>query len=84
LADPISGLPLVNQTQGADMLTLTPPDTIGIGPNDASRMSLPRELAESLLRACSLPAADDRTYTSVQILPTPSGQNLYVRSSFYG
>lgn len=66
------------------MLTLTPPDTIGIGPNDAPRMSLPRELAESLLRACSLPAADDRTYTSVQILPTPSGQNLYIRSSFYG
>lgn len=66
------------------MVTIAPTDMVGIEPNDSTHAHLSRELAESLLRACSLPSADDRTYTSVQILPTPSGQNLYVRSSFYG
>lgn len=66
------------------MQAIAPHDTIGISHSDSPLASLSRDVAASLLRACSLPAADDRTYTSVQILPTPSGQNLYVRSSFYG
>lgn len=66
------------------MVTIAPKDTIGIGLNDGTWKALSRDVAESLLRTCALPAADDRTYSSVQILPTPSGQELYVRSSFYG
>lgn len=66
------------------MVTIASIDTIGIGQNDGAWESLSRDVAESLLRICALPAADDRTYTSVQILPTPSGRELYVRTSFSG
>ena len=64
------------------MITIATMDTIGIGLNDGAWKSLSRDAAESLLRLCALPGEDDRTYTSVQILPTPSGRDLYVRSSF--
>lgn len=66
------------------MVTIASIETIGIGQNDGTwkNLSLSREVAESLLRVCALPSAADRTYTDVQILPTPSGQDLYVRSSF--
>lgn len=66
------------------MVTIDSTDTIGISPNDISWQGLSRDLAESLLRVCALPGADERTYTSVQIMPTPSGHQLYIRSSFYG
>jgi len=66
------------------MITIAQLDTIGIGLDDEAWKSLSSDVAESLLRVCACPAADDRTYTSVQILPTPSGQELYVRSSFSG
>ncbi len=66
------------------MITMSSADTIGIGLNDGTWKSLSRDVAESLLRVCALPAADERSYTSVQILPTPSGKELYVRSSFSG
>lgn len=68
------------------MVTIVPTETIGMGINDGAgkNLSLSRDVAESLLRVCALPAADERTYTSVQILPTPSGHELYVRSSFAG
>lgn len=66
------------------MSTISSMDTIGIGLNDGAWKNLSRDLAESLLRVCALPAADDRSYTSVQIMPTPSGKDLYVRSSFLG
>lgn len=66
------------------MITMSSMDTIGIGLNDGAWKSLSRDVAESLLRVCALPAADERSYTSVQILPTPSGKDLYVRSSFSG
>lgn len=66
------------------MVTIASIDTIGIGQNDGAWESLSRDVAESLLRICALPAADDRSYTSVQILPTPSGRELYVRTSFSG
>lgn len=64
------------------MNTIAEMETIGL--NDNTWNSLPRDTAEALLRICTLPAAEDRSYTNVQILPTPSGQNLYVRSSFSG
>lgn len=66
------------------MITMSSTDTIGIGLNDGTWKSLSRDVAESLLRVCALPAGDERSYTSVQILPTPSGKELYVRSSFSG
>lgn len=68
------------------MVTIVPLETIGIGGNDGAGKNLPlsRDVAESLLRLCALPAAAERTYTSVQILPTPSGHELYIRSSFPG
>lgn len=68
------------------MVTIAPMETIGIAPNDSAgkNPSLSRDVAESLLRICALPGADERTYTSVQILPTPSGHELYIRSSFSG
>lgn len=66
------------------MVTVAQMETIGIGLNDGAWQGMPRDVAESLLRVCALPAADDRTYTSVQILPTPSGRELYVRTSFHG
>ncbi|MCK9388904.1 MAG: hypothetical protein M0Q22_11015 [Sulfuritalea sp.] len=66
------------------MVTIAQLDTIGIGLDDEAWKSLSSDVAESLLRVCAFPAVDDRTYTSVQILPTPSGQELYVRSSFSG
>jgi hypothetical protein len=59
-------------------------DTIGIGLDDGGWQSLSCDVAESLLRVCSPPAADERSYSSVQILPRPSGQDLYVRTSFSG
>lgn len=66
------------------MVTIAAMDTISIGLDDGAWKSLSRDVAESLLRVCALPAADERSYTSVQMLPTPSGQELYVRSSFSG
>lgn len=66
------------------MVTIASIDTIGIGQNDGAWERLSRDVAESLLRVCALPAAADRSYTSVQILPTPSGRELYVRTSFSG
>ena len=59
-------------------------ETLDIGLNDCSWKSLSREAAESLLRTCSYPSAEERTYTSVQILSTPCGQDLYVRASISG
>jgi hypothetical protein len=73
---------LINNMQGVVMITIASMDTIGIGLNDGAWQSLSRDAAESLLRVCSLPGADERTYTNVNILPTPSGRDLYVRSSF--
>jgi len=66
------------------MIATAPLDTIGVAPDDASWKGLSREVAESLLRACRLPLADERTYSSVKIVPTPCGQELYVRSSLFG
>jgi hypothetical protein len=66
------------------MIATAQMDTIGIGPNDGTWKNLSRDVAEALLRVCAPPAADERSYTSVQILPTPSGQELYVRSSIAG
>ena len=66
------------------MTTITSMDTIGIGLNDGALKSLSHDVAESLLRVCGFPGADERTYTNVEILPTPSGRELYVRSSFAG
>lgn len=66
------------------MISIAQMDTIGIGINDGAWQGLSRDVAESLLRVCALPAAEDRTYTNVQILPTPSGRELYMRSSFSG
>lgn len=66
------------------MITTASLDNIGIGLNDGAWKNLSRDMAESLLRTCGLPGADERTYTNVNILPTPSGQELYVRSSFSG
>jgi hypothetical protein len=63
------------------MITIASMDTIGIGLNDGAWKSLSRDAAESLLRVCTLPRADERTYTNVNILPTPSGRDLYVRTS---
>lgn len=63
------------------MSTIVSMDTIGIGLDDGAWQNLSRDAAESLLRLCTLPGTDERTYTSVQILPTPSGRELYVRSS---
>lgn len=63
------------------MIAIAQMDTIGIGPNDGAWKDLSRDVAESLLRACSPPDAEQRSYTSVRILPTPSGQELYVRAS---
>ena len=62
------------------MITIASMDTIGIDFNDCAGISLSRDAAESLLRLCALPREDERTYTDVQILPTPSGRDLYVRS----
>lgn len=59
-------------------------ETIGIDTDEGPWNVLSRDVAESLLRVCALPGAEDRTYTNVNILPTPSGDELYMRSSFSG
>lgn len=66
------------------MVTIATVDTIGIGFDDGAWNHLSSDVAESLLRVCALPGAEDRTYTNVNILPTPSGDELYMRSSFSG
>jgi hypothetical protein len=67
---------------GANMTTITSMDTISIGLNDGAWGSLSHDVAESLLRVCGFPGANERTYTNVEILPIPSGTELYVRLSF--
>lgn len=62
------------------MITIASMDMIGL--NDRAWESLSRDLAESLLRVCTVPGVDERTYSNVNILPTPSGQDLYVRTSY--
>lgn len=62
------------------MINIASMDMIGI--DDDAWKKLSRDVAESLHRLCAVPTADDRTYTNVDILPTPSGQDLYVRTSY--
>lgn len=66
------------------MISIDQMDTIGIGLDDGAWKTLSRDVAQSLLRVCALPQASERTYTDVQILPTPSGRELYVRTSLSG
>jgi hypothetical protein len=66
------------------MITIDQVDTIGIGLDDGGWKKLSSDVAESLLRVCSLPSAEERGFSSVGILQTPSGQDLYVRTSFSG
>jgi hypothetical protein len=74
----------VKPTQGANMAASTPIETIGMGLDDGAWKNLSRDVAQALVRACGVSSPDDRTYSSVKILPTPSGQDLYVRSSLFG
>lgn len=62
------------------MINIASIDSIGL--DDGTWKNLSRDVAESLLRACTVPTADERTYSSVNILPTPSGQDLYVRTTY--
>lgn len=55
-----------------------------IGLEDESWKSLSQDLAASLLRVCAAPADSERTFSSVALMATPNGQDLYVRSSFHG
>ena len=66
------------------MATSTPIDTIGIGLDDGAWKNLSRDVAQALVRACGVATPEDRTYSSVRVLPTPSGQELYVKSSLFG
>lgn len=55
-----------------------------IGLEDEGWKSLSQDLAASLLRVCATPADNERTFSSVALMTTPNGQDLYVRSSLYG
>ncbi len=66
------------------MATSTPIETIGMDRDDGAWKKLSRDVAQALVRACGVAAPEDRTYSSVKILSTPSGQELYVRSSLFG
>ncbi len=55
------------------------PTRIGID-DDAWQATLSRDAAQSLLRMCSAPGVDERTYTNVQLLSVPNGSNLYIKS----
>ena len=66
------------------MATSTTIDSIGMDLEDGAWKNLSRDVAQALVRACGVSTPEDRTYSSVKILPTPSGQELYVRSSLFG
>lgn len=59
-------------------------ETHSIGLDDDSWKSLSQDMAASLLRVCAQPGEDERTYSSVALLATPNGQDLYMRSSYFG
>ena len=66
------------------MATSFPIETIGMDLDDGAWKNLSRDVALALVRACAVATPEDRTYSSVKILPTPSGQELYVRSTLFG
>lgn len=55
-----------------------------IGLEDDGWKTLSQDLAASLLRVCATPRDDERTFSSVALMATPNGQDLYVRNSLFG
>ena len=56
-----------------------PTGSINVGLNDESWKALASADANSLLRILQFSNVEERTYTSVSILPQVDGRNLYVK-----
>lgn len=54
-------------------------ESLSIGLDNESLQALSSTEANSLLRILTFPIIDDRTYSSVSMLPMADGSSLYVR-----
>ncbi len=66
------------------MGSIQAPDCTSIGLNNESLLDcVSSDIAQSLLRLWTGPAADDQIYSTANLMPTPNGTPLYVnRNSF--
>lgn len=78
---PIISRALANESQGGNVATpCSVETTIGIGLDDESWKALSSTDANSLLRILLLSSSEEnRTYSSVTILPPVDGRSLYVK-----